>query len=91
MLLSHRHCWQDGAAALHEIADQVEAEGDSPLGSVVGIDGPQGAFAVWWLSRSLQNVAAERTRRGAGSEQDRPRPKAGRRRQSKQGPRRLVP
>eukprot|EP01052_Picozoa_sp_SAG31_P010984 SAG31_NODE_612_length_13548_cov_171.183285_1_plen_315_part_00 len=29
----------DGAAALHKIADQVEEEGDTKLGSVVGIDG----------------------------------------------------
>lgn len=48
-----------GATELHALADEIEEQG--PQASL-GIDGPQGAFAVWWLSRDLQSVRPARTR-----------------------------
>jgi hypothetical protein len=44
----------EGAAQLHHLADEIEEEGG---GASLGIDGPQGAFNVWWLSRAVQAQA----------------------------------
>lgn len=47
-----------GASQLHAIADEIEEQGEQ---ASLGIDGPQGAFAVWWLSRDLQTVTPRST------------------------------
>jgi hypothetical protein len=47
-----------GASQLHALADEIEQQGEQ---ASLGIDGPQGAFAVWWLSRDLQTVAPTRS------------------------------
>ena len=41
----------EGASTLHAMADDIEAEGED---ASLGIDGPQGAFNIWWMSRMMQ-------------------------------------
>eukprot|EP01043_Picozoa_sp_COSAG02_P032198 COSAG02_NODE_2142_length_9685_cov_83.241707_8_plen_210_part_00 len=47
-----------GVSQLHALADEIEQQGEQ---ASLGIDGPQGAFAVWWLSRDLQTIPQTRS------------------------------